>query len=63
MWERNLKTISKNAILKNINIEKSRISAIKYCFARRRSWVRIPSPPLKNPLKNKEKILILPSSI
>jgi len=33
MWERNLKTISKNAILKNKNIEKSRISAIKYCMA------------------------------
>jgi hypothetical protein len=46
MWERNLKTISKNAILKNKNIEKSRISAIKYCMAFKRSGVRLPSAPL-----------------
>jgi len=46
MWERNLKTISKNAILKNINIEKSRISAIKYCMAFKRSGVQLPSAPL-----------------
>jgi len=46
MWERIFKTPLKKVILKNGNIEKSRISGIKHCMAFKRSGVRLPSAPL-----------------